>query len=74
MQHFDLMVIGSGSGLDVSTEAVECGLSVAVVEAEAFQEDVPERRMYPLQDAHPLCLYGGDDGPAGGDVRHQGAT
>ena len=31
MNEFDLMVIGSGSGLEVSSEAAERGLSVAVV-------------------------------------------
>jgi dihydrolipoamide dehydrogenase len=36
MQSFDLIVIGSGSGLDVSSEAADRGLSVAVVEHGPF--------------------------------------
>ena len=36
MDKFDLMVIGSGSGLEVSAEAAELGLSVAVVEEGPF--------------------------------------
>ena len=36
MNEFDLMVIGSGSGLEVSSEAAERGLSVAVVEDGPF--------------------------------------
>jgi mycothione reductase len=36
MQSFDLIVIGSGSGLDVSLEAADRGLSVAVVEHGPF--------------------------------------
>ena len=36
MDGFDLMVTGSGSGLEVSAEAAERGLSVAVVEEEPF--------------------------------------
>ena len=32
MQKFDLIVIGSGSGLDVATSAAQHGLAVAVVE------------------------------------------
>jgi mycothione reductase len=36
MQSFDLIVIGSGSGLEVSSEAAERGLSVAVVEHGPF--------------------------------------
>ena len=36
MRHFDLIVIGSGSGLEVSSEAAERGLSVAVVESGPF--------------------------------------
>ena len=36
MNKFDLMVIGSGSGLEVSSEAAERGLSVAVVEEGPF--------------------------------------
>ena len=32
MQKFDLIVIGSGSGLDVANAAVQSGLKVAVVE------------------------------------------
>ena len=36
MNTFDLMVIGSGSGLEVSSEAAERGLSVAVVEEGPF--------------------------------------
>ena len=36
MNKFDLMVIGSGSGLEVSAEAAESGLSVAVVEEGPF--------------------------------------
>ena len=36
MGDFDLMVIGSGSGLEVSSEAAERGLSVAVVEEGPF--------------------------------------
>jgi len=36
MQSFDLMVIGSGSGLEVSAEAANRGLSVAVVEHGPF--------------------------------------
>ena len=36
MQHFDLMVIGSGSGLEVSSEAVGLGLSVAIIEEGPF--------------------------------------
>ena len=36
MQSFDLIVIGSGSGLEVSSEAVARGLSVAVVEHGPF--------------------------------------
>ena len=36
MNEFDMIVIGSGSGLEVSSEAVERGLSVAVVEEGPF--------------------------------------
>jgi mycothione reductase len=36
MQSFDLIVIGSGSGLDVSSEAADRGVSVAVVEHGPF--------------------------------------
>ena len=36
MTDFDLIVIGSGSGLEVSSEAAEMGLSVAVVENGPF--------------------------------------
>ncbi len=36
MQHFDMIVIGSGSGLEVSLEAAERGLSVAIVERGPF--------------------------------------
>ena len=36
MNKFDLMVIGSGSGVEVSSEAAERGLSVAVVEEGPF--------------------------------------
>jgi len=36
MQPFDLIVIGSGSGLEVSSEAADRGLSVAVVEHGPF--------------------------------------
>ena len=36
MNRFDLMVVGSGSGLEVSSEAAERGLSVAVVEEGPF--------------------------------------
>ena len=36
VNRFDLMVIGSGSGLEVSAEAAERGLSVAVVEQGPF--------------------------------------
>ena len=36
MKRFDLIVIGSGSGLEVSAEAAELGLSVAVVENGPF--------------------------------------
>ena len=36
MQHFDLMVLGSGSGLEVSSEAAGLGLSVAIMEEGPF--------------------------------------
>ena len=36
MKSYDLIVIGSGSGLEVSAEAAQIGLSVAVVEQSAF--------------------------------------
>lgn len=36
MQTFDVMVIGSGSGLEISAEAADRGLSVAVVEEGPF--------------------------------------
>ena len=36
MNKFDMMVIGSGSGLEISSEAAERGLSVAVVEEGVF--------------------------------------
>ena len=36
MQHFDLMVPGSGSGLEVSSEAAGLGLSVAIIEEGPF--------------------------------------
>ena len=36
MNKFDVMVIGSGSGLEVSSEATQRGLSVAVVEEGPF--------------------------------------
>ena len=36
MKSFDLMVIGAGSGLEVSSEAADRGLSVAVVERGPF--------------------------------------
>ena len=34
--HYDLMVIGSGSGLEVSADAAERGMSVAVIEEGPF--------------------------------------
>ena len=36
MQHFGLMVLGSGSGLEVSSEAAGLGLSVAIIEEGPF--------------------------------------
>ena len=36
MRTFDVIVIGSGSGLEVSSEAADRGLSVAVVEHGPF--------------------------------------
>ena len=36
MQQFDLIVIGSGSGLEVSLEAAALGLSVAIIEEGPF--------------------------------------
>lgn len=36
MKTFDVIVIGSGSGLEISAEAAERGLSVAVVEHGPF--------------------------------------
>ncbi len=36
MNKFDVMEVGSGSGLEVSSEAVERGLSVAVVDEGPF--------------------------------------
>ena len=36
MQHFDLMVIGSGSGLEISSDAAALGLSVAIIEEGPF--------------------------------------
>ena len=36
MRNFDIIVIGSGSGLEVSSEAADRGLSVAVVESGPF--------------------------------------
>lgn len=36
MNNYDLIVIGSGSGLEVSSEAADMGLSVAVVEDGPF--------------------------------------
>ena len=36
MQHFDLMVLVSGSGLEVSSEAAGLGLSVAIIEEGPF--------------------------------------
>jgi dihydrolipoamide dehydrogenase len=36
MQQFDLIVIGSGSGLEVSSEAAPLGLSVAIIEEGPF--------------------------------------
>ena len=36
MKSYDLIVIGSGSGLEVSSEATERRLSVAVVESGPF--------------------------------------
>ena len=38
MNNYDLIVIGSGSGLEVSAEADEMGLSVAVVETDPSAE------------------------------------
>ena len=36
MRKFDVMVIGTGSGLEISSEAAADGLSVAVVEEGPF--------------------------------------
>ena len=36
MQQFDLMVIGSGSGLEISSDAAAQGLSVAIIEEGPF--------------------------------------
>ena len=36
MQHFDLMVLVFGSGLEVSSEAAGLGLSVAIIEEGPF--------------------------------------
>ncbi len=47
MRSFDLIVIGSGSCLEVSSEAVARGLSVAVVEHGPFGKDAPCIRKSP---------------------------
>ena len=36
MQRFDMIVIGSGSGLEVSSDAAALGLSVAIIEEGPF--------------------------------------
>jgi mycothione reductase len=36
MQRFDMIVIGSGSSLEVSSEAAPLGLSVAIIEEGTF--------------------------------------
>ena len=36
MQRFDMIVIGSGSGLEVSSDAAAFGLSVAIIEEGPF--------------------------------------
>ena len=41
MQKFDLIVIGSGSGLDVANAAAQAGLRVAVVEKGRMGGHVP---------------------------------
>ena len=47
MQSFDLIVIGSGSGLTVSSEAADRGLSVAVVEHGPFGDTCLNRGCIP---------------------------
>ena len=47
MSDFDVMVIGTGSGLEVSSEAAERGLSVAVVEEGPFGETCLNRGCIP---------------------------
>lgn len=36
MQRFDMIVIGSGSGLEVSSDAAALGISVAIIEEGPF--------------------------------------
>ncbi len=47
MNRFDLIVVGSGSGLEVSSEAAERGLSVAVVEEGPFSRTCLNRGCIP---------------------------
>ena len=50
MQDFDLVVLGSGSGLDVGIAAASSGLNVAIVEKGPLGEPASTGVAY-----HPRC-------------------
>ena len=56
MRTFDLIVIGSGSGLEVSSEAGDRGLSVAVVEHGPFGGTCLNRGCIPSK----MLIYSAD--------------
>ena len=70
MNKFDVMEVGSGSGLEVSSEAVERGLSVAVVDE---GPDMPGSGLHSLKGADPFCRRHGDL-QDGGVIWHPGQS
>lgn len=52
MQKFDLIVIGSGSGLDVANAAHQHGLKVAVIEKAEWEEHVLTGDVYHLNSLY----------------------
>ena len=49
VEHFDLIVIGSGSGMLIASVAVEQGLKVALVESGVWGEPASTEAVYPLK-------------------------
>jgi len=51
MQYFDLIVIGSGSGLEVAKAIAQHGLKVAIVERSKMGGYLPQLWLYTLKIA-----------------------